>query len=708
MTESAHVDNDSMELTAKQLISSMPEEDQKSLRSWYFFDFANQAFALTVLSVVVPALIASLFDSSTGGGMDFLGGTLKGDSFYSIVLAISMFIVAITSPAIGVIADKSPIKKKLLYWYTLFGVLFTAMLGCAPFFGNSAYQIMAVFFVIANIGFAGGNTFYYAFMPYLAPKKAMDHVSSWGYAYGFLGGSIMLIVHLAILVGLRGLLEPNLRYAIVFVTAALWWWGWSLPLFKNTPEPEVEGTLEVTGFMNLVKFSYGQVFSTFKEIKKFKVLALYLVAYLLFYDGVNTVNGIASAFAETVLRIDPVMNIVLLLTVQIVAVPMSVVFGKIADSKGTKFALLLALIGYSFVAITAAGFAPLELEPNNEDDHKRFDFHYEWIENEPFTDSNDNGVWDAGEDYTDYDQDGAFTDEGLYVLNTLYGRGVEGWVSLEGDGDAEFRDAFGTWLMPEESEEVGGLAGSALSGFKSSFILLACFGAFGFIMLTIFRMNLGKLGVGLTFLVAILAMGAFIGGGIAMFEDTSTEDMPRTMDADGAEQMVAAFDSVENHRFSIVLTDGPQANEYEIGNEHPTILKRGGLLDWWADGLRNNVWGPLGLGINIQWIFLGLVVGCVMGAAGAQARSMFTMLIPKTRTTEFFGFFGFIGKAAAMIGPLLYAAAAIRFDSRVAILTIVVVIVLGTFLTGKVDLEEGIRVAEAEDEKNLAASGKGD
>ena len=180
MTESTHVDNDSIELTAKQLISSMPEEDQKSLRSWYFFDFANQAFALTVLSVVVPALIASLFDSSTGGGMDFLGGTLKGDSFYSIVLAMSMFIVAITSPAIGVIADKSPIKKKLLYWYTLYGVLFTAMLGCAPFFGYSAYQIMAVFFVIANIGFAGGNTFYYACMPYLAPKKAIDTVSSWG------------------------------------------------------------------------------------------------------------------------------------------------------------------------------------------------------------------------------------------------------------------------------------------------------------------------------------------------------------------------------------------------------------------------------------------------------------------------------------------------------------------------------------------------
>ena len=710
MSETAVAENDSVEISAKEIIAGMPEDDQKALRSWYLFDFANQAFALTVLSVVVPALIASLFDSTTGGGMDFLGGTLRGDSFYSIVLAVSMFLVAITSPAIGVIADKSPIKKKLLYWYTLFGVIFTAMLGCAPFFGDSAYQIMAVFFVIANIGFAGGNTFYYAFMPYLAPKKAMDHVSSWGYAYGFLGGSLMLVVHLAILVGLRGILEPNLQYAIVFVTAALWWWGWALPIFKNTPEPAVEGELEVSGFMNLVKFSYGQVFSTFREIKKFKILALYLVAYLLFYDGVNTVNGIASAFAETVLRINPVMNIVLLLTVQITAVPMSIVFGKIADSKGTKFALILALIGYSFVAVTAAGFAPLELEPENEDDHKRFDFQYEWMTFEPFTDANGNDVWDSGEEYLDLDENGEYTAENLdlYVLKTLYNRGVDYWISIDGEGDAEFRDAFGEWLMPAEEEETAGLAGNVLSGFKSSVILMACFGAFGFIMLAIYRMDLGKVGVALTFLVAILALGAFIGGGIAMFEGETTVDMPRTIDGENATAMVANFDDAENHRFSIVMTGGPEANSYEIGNEHPTVLKRGGLLDWWADGLRNFVWAPLGISINAQWIFLGLVVGCVMGAAGAQARSMFTMLIPKTRTTEFFGFFGFIGKAAAMIGPLLYAAAATYFDSRVAILTIVVVIILGTFLTGKVDLEEGIRAAEAEDEKNLAAAQKGD
>jgi len=99
----------------------------------------------------------------------------------------------------------------------------------------------------------------------------------------------------------------------------------------------------------------------------------------------------------------------------------------------------------------------------------------------------------------------------------------------------------------------------------------------------------------------------------------------------------------------------------------------------------------------LQWIILGFFVGCVMGAAGAQARSMFSMLIPESRTTEFFGFFGFIGKAAAMVGPILYALSVAMFDSRVAILSIVVLIIVGTILTSKVDLEEGMKVAAAED-----------
>ena len=112
------------------------------------------------------------------------------------------------------------------------------------------------------------------------------------------------------------------------------------------------------------------------------------------------------------------------------------------------------------------------------------------------------------------------------------------------------------------------------------------------------------------------------------------------------------------------------------------------------------LWAPLGISVSMQWIILGMFVGIAMGSAGAQARSMFTKLIPETRTSEFFGFFGFLGKSAAMIGTFLYGIASSLFDSRVAILSITLVILAGTFLTSRVDLEEGIRVAEEEDARN--------
>ena len=128
------------------------------------------------------------------------------------------------------------------------------------------------------------------------------------------------------------------------------------------------------------------------------------------------------------------------------------------------------------------------------------------------------------------------------------------------------------------------------------------------------------------------------------------------------------------------------------------------MVDGWAEFMRDNVWEPFGITVSLQWIILGCLVGMVMGSAGAQARSMFSMLIPETRTSEFFGFFGFLGKSAAMIGTFLYGIASSTFDSRVAIMTITIVILAGTILASRIDLEEGIRVANEEDARNRAAA----
>ena len=661
MTEVATATDDEFAgLSAKQTINAMSEDKKKSLKSWYFFDWANQAYALTVMTVIAPALMAALYNTATG--------TQSGDTFYAWVLTISMIFVVVTAPALGVIADKMPIKKKLLKWYTLVGILFTALMGAAPYFGSQGYIILALMYTIGTIGFTGGNVIYYSFMPYLAPRKCQDHVSTWGYAYGFIGGSTILIFHLIVLLGFSW--DTNFKMAIIFSTSAIWWWGFGFLMFKWTPEPEIPSTMEWNGFANATKIAYKQVFQTFKEIKRFKVLAFFLLAYLLFYDGVNTIASMASAFGESVLRLDQSMNVLLLLTVNIVAIPMTILFGKLADIKGTKFALMLALLIYCFVAVVAAGFAPLELE--GKEDAERYDFQFEYN-----------------------------NETGEYELLTLYDRGYENWVGETSAGDAEFRDSFQQYFPDNSTDYSKESSGSSTLGAG----LLACVIILGFVAIiggSIMFIQNKELGMkGIVAIIMIVIVGLFAATMLAGQADAKEEETYNISESD-AQGIYAAFDDVSDHRFSIIFIGGDLDGKGEIGDRHPTIVDQGGPVDGWAETMRDNVWKPLNLGVAKQWIILGMFVGVAMGSAGAQARSMFSQLVPETRTSEFFGFFGFLGKSAAMIGTFLYGIASSAFDSRVAIITITFVILAGTYLTSKVDLEEGIRVAEEEDAKNRA------
>ena len=654
--------SESAEMSVKETINSMPDDKKKALKSWYFYDWANQAYALTVMTVIAPALMASLYNTATG--------TQSGDSFYAWILTISMIFVVVTAPALGVIADKMPIKKKLLKWYTVVGILFTALMGAAPYFGSQGYITLALMYTIGTVGFTGGNVIYYSFMPYLAPRKCQDHVSTWGYAYGFMGGSMLLIFHLIILQAPFIEWDWKFKMAVIFATSSIWWWVFGLLMFKWTPEPEIPSTMEWKGIKDATKIAYSQVFTTFKEIKRFKVLAFFLLAYLLFYDGVNTIASMASAFGESVLRLNQSMNVMLLLTVNIVAIPMTIVFGKLADIKGTKFALMLSLLIYCFVAIVAAGFAPLELE--GEEDAERYDFTFEWN-----------------------------NDSQEYELKTLYDRGYESWVGETAAGDSEFRDNFQQYFPSNSTDYDKDGAGSSTigGGLLVCLIILVFVALIGSGVMFIQNKDLGKIGVLVMILIVVVGI---LGASLLAGQDKVDEKEEHNIDAADAAAIVANFDDASDHRFAIIFVDGPLAGQDEIGDRHPTIVDQGGPVDGWAEIMRDNVWKPLGLGVALQWIILGMFVGVAMGSAGAQARSMFSQLVPETRTSEFFGFFGFLGKSAAMIGTFLYGIASTTFDSRVAILSITVVILAGTYLTSKVDLEEGIRVAEEEDARNRA------
>ena len=647
--------------SAKEILNSMSDDKKKALKSWYFYDWANQAYALTVMTVIAPALMAALYNTATG--------TQSGDTFYAWVLTFSMLFVVVTAPALGVIADKMPIKKKLLKWYTIVGIIFTAMMGAAPYFGSQGYLVLALMYTIGTIGFTGGNVIYYSFMPYLAPRQCQDHVSTWGYAYGFIGGSMILIFHLIILLGTSW--DTNFQMAIIFSTSAIWWWGFGLQIFKWTPEPDIPSSMEWKGLKDATKVAYSQVFQTFKEIKRFKVLAYFLLAYLLFYDGVNTIASMATAFGESVLRLNQSMNVMLLLTVNIVAIPMTIVFGKLADIKGTKFALMTALFIYCFVAIVAAGFAPLELE--GEEDAERYDFTFEW----------DNATQE-------------------YELTTLYERGYENWVGETSAGDSEFRDNFQEYFPDNSTDYSKESSGSSTigTGLLVCLMILAFVAIIGGGIMFIQSKELGKMGV--VAMIAIVVVG-ILGASLLAGQSEKAEDELHNIGITDANSIVANFDNISDHRFAIIFIDGPLAGEDEIGDTHPTVVDQGGPVDGWAKFMRDNVWQPFGISVALQWIILGMFVGVAMGSAGAQARSMFSQLVPETRTSEFFGFFGFLGKSAAMIGTFLYGITSTAFDSRVAILSITLVILAGTYLTSRVDLEEGIRVAEEEDARNRLA-----
>ena len=577
--------------TVDRLLDEMDPVDKKSLQGWYWFDWANQAFALTVITVVVPTLLSNMFNLANGGSADYAGMTFTGDSFYAVVLGISSVFVAIVSPVLGAIADRMPIKKKILRVYTVVGILFTGLMGLAPYMDDSSsYKFLAICLIMGNIGFAGGHAIYSAFLPYLGDKRLMDHISSWGYAYGFLGGCILLTIHLAI--GLRyGFEDPDVQ-CFVFVTSALWWLGFSVPMFRNTPEPEIPNPTDYSSLFEAVKDGVREIRNTFSEIRRYKVLTLFMCGYLLFYDGVNAIGGLAAAYADSVLRIDFTMNFVLLLSANIVAIPMTIIGGSLASKYGNKNILGGALTIFCVVSVLGVGFAPLELG----DDHERYDFQYDWNE-----------------------------EEGAYKLSTLYDRGVDGWVSESGEGDEDFRVAFLSFLKNGGSE------------------------------------------------ISLLSL-------------------------DDASLLSSNMVNETNHRFSFSFRGGDLDGDASVGKEHPTIIE-GGPIDWWPNLLRDNIWEPAGLGINLQWIILGMSFGMVMGVAGALSRSLFSVLIPTTKTTEFFGFFAFIGKAVSVLGPIVYAIVAASMDSRMGLLSVVVPILMGMCFFFVVDVEEGIRVANKVDEE---------
>ena len=310
---------------------------KKIINSWSMYDWANSAFATTIMAAVLPIYYSAIAEPALTPN--------QATAYWGYTNSIALLLVALLSPILGAVADFRGAKKRYLTYFALIGISATALM---YFLTSGDWLFASVLFIIGNIGFAGANVFYDSLLPHIAQKGDIDQVSTRGYAMGYLGGGLLLAVNLAMI-----MLSPDhltaLMTRISLASVAVWWLLFAIPLWKNVPEPPrqiYEGELDSNPFTA----GFKRLAVTFKEIKKFKELFKFLVAFWLFNDGIGTIIKMATIYGKEI-GIGQTDLIGALLMVQFVGIPFSFAFGWLAKRIGTKRSIYISLSVYFLISI---------------------------------------------------------------------------------------------------------------------------------------------------------------------------------------------------------------------------------------------------------------------------------------------------------------------------------------------------------------------
>ena len=313
------------------------------------YDFANSAFATTILAVIFNQYFATVV---AGGekGVGLFGFRLHGASFFTFTVALSMAVSAVLSPLLGAIADASASKKRFLMIFCYTAVLSTGLL---YFVHARNYWRGAIFFMVANIGFAGGNVYYNAFLPEISTGQNIGRISGFGWALGYIGGGALLAINLIMLKYPDWIGFPDGTFTVqdCFLSVALWWAVFSLPTFLFLKERATKSDLPLQ--KGYFREGYRRLQQTFGRIKTFRELTKFLVAFLIYNDGIETVIVMASIFGAEVLGMETGEIIVFFLMIQGIAFFGSLLFGFLADEIGNKKTVMISLGIWSLIVVWA-------------------------------------------------------------------------------------------------------------------------------------------------------------------------------------------------------------------------------------------------------------------------------------------------------------------------------------------------------------------
>lgn len=317
----------------------MEKSNKKVIYSWVLYDWANSAFATTILAAVLPIFYNDVAAVNLPDNV--------ATSYWGYTQAIAMLIIALITPVLGAVADYSKSKKIFMKLFVFIGVVGTALLF---FIVEGRYLLASVFFIFANIGFSGGNIFYDSFLPIITKKDKIDYVSSMGYAAGYLGGGILLLINLLMIMRpqMFGIANTTLATRIAFVTVAIWWIIFSIPAFINLPESRVGlGKFTLGPY---IKQGFHRVKNTFTHVKKYKELFKFLIAFWIYNDGIGTIIRMATIYGREV-GIGQNDLIGALLLTQVVGIPFTLIFGKLGEKIGAKKGIYISLTVYLVITI---------------------------------------------------------------------------------------------------------------------------------------------------------------------------------------------------------------------------------------------------------------------------------------------------------------------------------------------------------------------
>ncbi len=330
------------------------KNDRRVLFGWAMYDWANSSYATTSGAIVAPFFTGEVFPDE---GIELLGRTIGGETLWSLVVSIGAFSLFLAMPVLGAVADFTSAKRRFLRFFAFLGAAFTVLLLAVP---DGQWALFLGVFLVSQIGFVAANVFYDGYLPQLATDDTIDRVSSRGFAYGYIGGGLYLLIGLVYLIAAGD--DAGFAPRLVIAGAGIWWFVFSLVALARLPEvgqseplPEpYRGSVRAVAY---AKVGFGRTLATTRKLRLFPQVLLFVLAYMFYNDGTQTVINISGAYAEDTLGLEIEQVAIAFLIVQFVAFGGALLFGVIADRIGAKRAVLVSLVIWSLLAV-AAYFLP--------------------------------------------------------------------------------------------------------------------------------------------------------------------------------------------------------------------------------------------------------------------------------------------------------------------------------------------------------------